>query len=131
MADPKADLVALIESLDARACNGDLNQLERADAEKQLFALWRSHEDDERNWTPSAYTRLGSFFRRSDPLLAYEVFAAGLGNFPASQSLRYQEGLTLVRLGAPGRALEVATGLACHYRLSPSRWERRATSAQV
>jgi hypothetical protein len=110
--DRQADLVARIELLDARACSGDLTQLERDNAQAELFALWRSHEDDERDWTPDAYTRLGACFRRSDPLLAYEVFAAGLGNFPASQSLRYQEGLTLVRLGVHGRALEIATQLA-------------------
>jgi hypothetical protein len=110
--DRKADLVAHIESLDARACNGDLGQPERDNAQAQLFALWRSYEDDERDWTPGAYTRLGACLRRSDPLLAYEVFAAGLGNFPASQPLRYQEGLTLVRLGVHGRALEIATQLA-------------------
>ena len=112
MTDPKADLVALIESLDGQACNGDFTQVQRDEAEVDLFALWRGHDDDDRHWTPTAYMRLGGCFRRNDPLLAYEVFAAGLDKFPASLPLRYQQGLTLVRLGAHGRALDIATKLA-------------------
>ena len=110
--DRKADLVKLIESLDASAYNSDLTQSERREAESQLFALWRSHDDDETAWSPDAYARLGGCFRRNDPLLAYEVFAAGLEHFPANQTLRYQQGLTLVRLGSLDRALEIATRLA-------------------
>jgi tetratricopeptide (TPR) repeat protein len=105
------DLVVRIESLDARACNGDLTQVERDEAQTELFALWRNHEDDQRQWSSDAYESLGGRFRRSDPLLAYEVFVEGLGKFPASQHLRYQQGLTLVRLGAHDRALEIATRL--------------------
>ena len=97
MTDSKADLVALIESLDGQACNGNFTQVQRDQAEIDLFALWHGHDVDEREWTPTAYMRLGSCLRRNDPLLAYEVFAAGLGKFPASLPLRYQQGLTLVQ----------------------------------
>lgn len=112
MSKTKADLVERINSLDARACNGDLTQSERDEAQFELFALWRGHGDDEKTWTPAAYRRLGSCFRRNDPLLAYEVFAAGIERDPTNQALRYQQGLTLVRLGAHSRALDVAKKLA-------------------
>lgn len=108
----REDVVALIESLDAQACDSGLTQLERHDAESQLFALWRSHEEDDAAWSSSAYARLGACFRRNDPLMAYEVFAAGLEHSPEDQTLRYQEALTLVRLGSHDRALETATRLA-------------------
>lgn len=111
-ADPVEDLLNQITSLDARACNTELTQAERDDAEMKLFALWRGHDEDDKHWTSAAYRRLGSCFRRNDPLLAYEVFAGGLERDPASQALRYQQGLTLVRLGAHGRALDVAMKLA-------------------
>ena len=106
------DLVTRIKRLDARACDGTLSQQERDSAEMELFALWRGHDEDNRSWTSEAYGRLGRFFRRNDPLLAYEVFATGIERDPASQQLRYQQGLTLVRLGAHGRALEVARKLS-------------------
>lgn len=110
--DRQADLVTEIEFLGARACDSDLTQVERHDAESRLFALWRGYQEDGVAWTPRVYMRLGGFFRSNDPLLAYEVFAAGLEHFPANQTLRYQQGLTLVRLGAHQRALEIATQLA-------------------
>jgi tetratricopeptide (TPR) repeat protein len=110
--DLKADLIAQIESLDAQACSADLPQIQRERAEGELFGLWRGHDEDDEQWTAAAYSRLGSFFRRNDPLLAYEVFAAGLGKTPGSLNLRYQEALTLVRLGAHARSLEIATALS-------------------
>jgi tetratricopeptide (TPR) repeat protein len=112
MPDSKANLVQRIRQLDGRACDSSLTQAERDAAEMEMFALWRGHDEDDTSWTPDAYGQLGRFFRRNDPLLAYEVFAAGIEKAPASQSLRYQQGLTLVRLGAHGRALEVADKLA-------------------
>jgi tetratricopeptide (TPR) repeat protein len=108
----KTNLLERISSLDARACNGNLTQHDRDEAEVELFGLWRNHDDNASQWTSAAYRKLGSCFRRNDPLLAYEVFAAGLQREPDSQILRYQQGLTLVRLGAHGRALDVATKLA-------------------
>ena len=110
--DTKADLVTQIEFLGARACDSDLTQVERHEAESRLFALWRGYEENGGVWTPRTYARLGGSFRSTDPLLAYEVFAAGLEHFPANQALRYQQGLTLVRLGSHQRALEIATRLA-------------------
>jgi tetratricopeptide (TPR) repeat protein len=112
IADPKADLIAHIKTLDAQACSGDLTQIQRDEAEVGLFALWRAHDEDDRHWTSPAYGLLGGFFRRNDPLLAYEVFAAGLSQAPENLSLRYQQALTLVRLGAHERALEIATQLS-------------------
>jgi tetratricopeptide (TPR) repeat protein len=108
----KGNLLERITALDARACNAALSQSERDEAEVELFGVWRNHGNDGEEWTPAAYRRLGSSFRRNDPLLAYEVFTAGLEQEPNSQALLYQQGLTLVRLGAHGRALDVATKLA-------------------
>jgi tetratricopeptide (TPR) repeat protein len=108
----KTNLLERISMLDARACNSALTQRERDEAEMELFGLWRNHDNDHSEWTSDAYRRLGSCFRRNDPLLAYEVFAAGLEKNPNSQTLRYQQGLTLVRLRAHGRALDVAAKLA-------------------
>jgi tetratricopeptide (TPR) repeat protein len=110
--DPKTDLVEQITGLDKRACDGTLSPIERERAENELFALWRIHDEDEKNWTASAYLQLGRCFRRNNPLLAYEVFAAGLEKDPASQLLLYQQGLTLARLGAYDRAREIADKLA-------------------
>ncbi len=112
MPDSKADLVKRIRELDGRACDGSLTQTERDAAAMELFALWRGHDEDDKSWTPDSYKQLGRFFRRNDPLLAYEVFTAGIEKEPNNQSLRYQQGLTLVRLGAHGRALDVANTLA-------------------
>ncbi len=110
--DGKSDLLTQIEFLGSRACDSDLTQVERHDAESRLFALWRGYEANGEPWTPRMYARLGGSFRSTDPLLAYEVFAAGLEHFPADQTLRYQQGLTLVRLGSHQRAVEIATRLA-------------------
>jgi tetratricopeptide (TPR) repeat protein len=112
MPDSKADLVQRIRQLDGRACDSSLTQSERDAAEMEMFALWRGHDEDDGSWTSDSYKQLGRFFRRNDPLLAYEVFTAGIAREPSDQSLRYQQGLTLVRLGAHGRALEVANKLA-------------------
>src|SRR6185369_15247329 len=102
MPDSKADLVQRIRQLDVRACDSSLTQSERDAAEMEMFALWRGHDEDESSWTSDSYKQLGRFFRRNDPLLAYEVFTAGIAKEPNDQSLRYQQGLTLVRLGAHG-----------------------------
>ena len=105
----KTSLLERISSLDARTCDDALSQSERDEAEIELFGLWRNHDNDGNEWTSDAYRRLGSSFRRNDPLLAYEVFTSGLEQEPDSQALRYQQGLTLVRLGAHSRGLDAAT----------------------
>jgi tetratricopeptide (TPR) repeat protein len=110
--DPKVDLVERINVLDRRACDGTLSPIEREEAGIELFGIWRTHDADEKLWTPAAYTQLGKCFRRNDPLLAYEVFAEGLERNPTDQLLRYQQALTLVRLGAHDRAGEIAENLA-------------------
>lgn len=89
-----------------------LSDLVAADRESELSALWHAHDQTEREFGPEGYRQLGAYFRANDPLLAYEAFSEGLGKFPLSQPLRFQQSLTLARLGSTERAIALSKKLA-------------------
>jgi hypothetical protein len=90
---------------------GTLGELLAANSENELFALWRNHDEANRDWSVDNYRQLGVYFRAKDPLLAYEVFAEGLAKHPDSHIIRYHQAHTLARLGSFNAAMNMALEL--------------------
>jgi tetratricopeptide (TPR) repeat protein len=72
-----------------------------------LLALWRMQRASGQVLPLAAHQKLGEWIlRRGAPLVAYEVFAQGLGRWPGDVRLRQLVALALARSGATRRANE-------------------------
>ena len=71
----------------------------------ELLALWRGRRDDPARLTPPFHQRLGrQLLRIGEPLVAYDVFNAGLERWPEDRPLRQLLGRALADAGATHRA---------------------------
>lgn len=71
----------------------------------ELLALWRGRRDDPARLTPPFHQRLGrQLLRIGEPLVAYDVFSAGLERWPEDRPLRQLLGQALANAGATHRA---------------------------
>lgn len=73
-----------------------------------LQGLWRGHDPEVWSVDPEPYRLLGErILKLGEPLLAYDVVAAGMKSFPRDLRLRQLLALALARSGAPGPANNV------------------------
>jgi len=78
----------------------------------ELLALWRGRRDDPSRLTPPFHQRLGrQLLRIGEPLVAYDVFSAGLERWPEDRPLRQLLGRALADTGAAHRARVVLQAL--------------------
>ncbi len=71
----------------------------------ELLAIWRGRRGDPARLTPPFHRRLGQqLLRIGEPLVAYDVFSAGLERWPEDRPLRQLLGRALAGAGAHHRA---------------------------